>query len=78
MVNQKAISVRVYYDVLAALDAEAALGTTRGSLINHGARCYIELLDALRKEKLYNDTEVSTEWLAKWISIAKAQLNYRL
>lgn len=51
MVRQKAISVRIYKDLLEELDLEASIsGLRRNTLINIAVNRYLEYLDNKRKK----------------------------
>lgn len=58
MVNQKAISVRLDYDVLQIVDQEAFItGIPRNRLINEAIKLYVALADAKRRFAMYNEQQ---------------------
>lgn len=51
MVRQKAISVRIYKDLLEELDLEASIsGLHRNTIINFAVHFYLDFIDRKRKE----------------------------
>lgn len=57
MVNQKAISVRLDYDVLHMVDQEAfTSGIPRNRLINEALKLYVAMADARRRAAMYRYT----------------------
>lgn len=58
MVRQKAISCRMYKDLLEELDLEVSIsGLPRNAIINYAVRLYLEYMDRKRNEQyeLAND-----------------------
>lgn len=52
MVRQKAISCRLYKDLLEELDLEASIsGLPRNTIINFAVRLYLEYMDRKRNEQ---------------------------
>ena len=55
-VKQKAISMRIYHDILFMVDSEAGVGdNTRNRILNNGARMYCELQDMNRRVHILHD-----------------------
>lgn len=55
MVNQKAISARLDYDVLQIVDQEAyQSGIPRNRIINDAIKLYVAVADARRRHGMYN------------------------
>lgn len=58
MVTQKAISLKIDYELLEGLDSECATGwRKRNSHINEAVRFYLELLDTRRRVRSYGSIE---------------------
>lgn len=58
MVNQKAICVKMEYDILAALDAETATGwMKRNRHINEAVRYYLDYKDTRRRIRTYGSID---------------------
>lgn len=59
MVKQKAISVRLYKDLLEELDFEASIsGLHRNTIINFAVHFYLDFLDRKRKEMKKEHTTI--------------------
>lgn len=58
MVRQKAISFRIYKDLLEELDLESSIsGLPRNTLINFAVRLYLEYMDRKRNEQYELDND---------------------
>lgn len=68
MVQQKAISVKLNYDILDILDEEARLGyRKRNTLINDAVRAYIALQDCQRRVRSVEDVKSKKEFAEMWL-----------
>lgn len=73
MINQKAISVKMNYDVLEALNEECYIsGVPRNRLINKAVRNYIDMIDENRRSKAHggggsSSTNIDTSSMGKYI-----------
>lgn len=68
MVNQKAISARIDNHLLWMIEQETMLGiTTRNRILNHGARLWLELVDARREYRVYHNSDVRLKILVGFL-----------
>ena len=82
-VTQKAISARIKFDILEAIEKEMVCGThNRNEILNDGAKCYLDLLDSRREYRMFTNQiyqkQILFEFLKKWFPEAIASKNLDL
>lgn len=70
MIRQKAISVRMYHEVLWRVDQEAMLGNgTRNFIINRGADLLVSTRDLRRRLRMHADMSTRLKILRGYLAL---------